>query len=224
IWKEPVELRLADGPPWGHAFQQFQLAVSRGNRRTARQAAAEAISGGARPEPFHLVLGRLAEDAGDAKEAAAFYSRAVLPPIPAPGGWAGLARLDSAAGRDAEAVEEWKRYFEAAPPDPNSYFWLAAAQGHLHDFEAAQDSLTHAIALEPSEPELYALSARLYGAAGDAANAVSRLRDEEKLRPIDRAAIAADGNFTAIADDPGWKAFLAEKSANPNAAAAPPKR
>jgi len=211
IWNEPVELRLSEGPPWGYSLQQFQLAVSRGNRSRARSAAGAAISLGAAPEPLHLVLGRLAENAGDAKEAESSYTRAVVPPKPAPGGWAGLARLDTAAGRDTDALRKWTRYFAAAPPDPNSLFFEAVAYGHLHDWEGAQDALARAIALDPSAAELYALSASLYGAAGDAASAIARLREEEEVRPVDREKIAADGNFAPIAGDEEWKAFLEEK-------------
>jgi tetratricopeptide (TPR) repeat protein len=211
IWQEPVELRLADGPPWGYPLQQFQLAVVRGNRARARSAAGAAISLGAAPEPLHLVLGHLAENAGDAKEAESSYTRALAPPKPAPGGWAGLARLDTAAGRDTEALGKWARYFAAAPADPNSLFFEAVAYGHLHDWEGAQDALARAIALDSSSADLYGLSASLYGAAGDASNAIARLREEEKIRPVDRRNVAADGNFTPIADDPGWKAFLDEK-------------
>ena len=211
IWNEPVELRLADGPPWAYALQQFQIAVAHGSRPRARSAAGEAISLGAAPQPLHLVLGHLAEDGGDAKEAESFYRRALAPPRRAPGGWAGLARLDGAAGRDTEALQEWTRYFAAAPPDPNSLFWEAVAYGHLHDYEGAQDALARAIALNASAADLYALSASLYGAAGDAPNAIARLREEEKIRPVDRAKIAADGNFAPIAEDGDWKTFLAEK-------------
>jgi tetratricopeptide (TPR) repeat protein len=211
VWNEPVELRLADGPPWGFSLQQFQLAVTRGNRSRARSAAGAAISLGAAPEPLHLVLGRLAEDAGDAKEAESSYTRAVAPPTPAPGGWAGLARLDGAAGRDTEALRKWTRYFGAAPPDPNSLFFEAVAYGHLHDWDGAQDALSRAIALDSSAADLYALSASLFGAAGDAGRAIARLRDEEKIRPVDRRTLAADGNFAPIADDADWKAFLEEK-------------
>ncbi|HET9796108.1 MAG TPA: tetratricopeptide repeat protein [Thermoanaerobaculia bacterium] len=211
IWNEPIEVRLSDGPPWGYPLQQFQLAVARGNRSRARAAAGAAISLGAAPEPLHLVLGRLAEEAGDVPEAQSSYTRALAPPKPAPGGWAGLARLDTAAGRDTEALRNWTRYFAAAPPDPNSLFFEAVAYGHLRDWEGAQGALARALSLDPSAADLYALSASLYGAAGDAANAIARLRDEEKIRPLDRSRLAADGNFTPIAEDPGWKAFLEEK-------------
>jgi tetratricopeptide (TPR) repeat protein len=216
VWNEPVELRLSDGSPWQYPLQQFQLAVTRRNRARARSAAAEAISRGARPEPLHLVLGRMAEDSNDPGEAIAAYTRAIAPPHPAPGGWAGLARLDVAAGRDAAALEKWRRYFDIVPADPNSLFWQAVAFGHLHDLPAAQTSVARAIDLDPLEPELHALSAKFYGAAGDAPNAIARLRELEKLAPIDRQILAADRNFAPIADDEKWRQFLAE-AAKPRA-------
>ena len=211
VWNEPVELSLSDGPPWVYALQQFQYAAVRRNRARARTAAAEAIARGARPQPLDLALGLLAEEAGDDRDAAAAYTRALAPPHPAPGGWAGLARLDSAAGRDTEAIENWTRYFAAAPADPNALFWEAVAWGHLHAFDEAQDALARAIELNPSAPEVYALSASLYGAAGDAASAIARLRDEERIRPVARGALASDGNFAPIAGDPAWRKFLDEK-------------
>lgn len=211
VSSEPIALRIADGPAWRYPFQQFQLAIRGGNRGRARAEAATAISLGAAPEPFHLMLGQLAEEAGDAPEAAAEYARALAPPRPAPAAWAGLARLDGAAGRDAGAIAKWQNYVAVVPADPNALFWIAVAQGRLRDFEAAQATLEKAIALDPSESQLYGLSARLFGAAGNAAAAIGRLREEQKTGSIDRAALAADGNFAPIADDPGWKAFLAEK-------------
>ena len=214
VWKEPIELELSDGPAWQYSLQQFQLAVSRRNRPRARAAAADAISRGARPQPLHLVLGRMAEEASEAAEARSAYARALAPPNPAPGGWAGLARLDSVAGRDAEAVQKWERYFAAVTPDSNSLFWLAVAQGHLHDYDIAQATIARAIEISPAEPDLYALSAKLYGAAGDAKSAIARLREEENLAALDRRELSADGNFAPLAEDGSWKAFLAEPPRN----------
>jgi hypothetical protein len=211
VWQEPIALRLSDGAPWQHSVHLFQLAIRASNRARARAAAAEAISLGAAAEPLHLVLGGLAEQLGDAPEAAAEYARALSLPRPAPGGWAGLARLAVAAGRDDESIADWEKYFALVPPDPNAYFWLAVAQGHRHDFEAAQVALASALALDPSEAQLYGLSARLYGAAGDAPAAIARLREQQRLAPIDRTAIAGDGNFAPIAANEEWKAFLDEK-------------
>ena len=211
VWREPIALRLSDGAPWEHSVHLFQLAIRGGNRVRARAAAAEAISLGAAPEPLHLVLGGLAEQLGDTAEAAAEYGRALSPPRPAPGGWAGLARLAAAAGRDDESIADWEKYFALVPADPNAYFWLAVAQGHRHDFEAAQVALARALALDPSEAQLYGLSARLYGAAGDAPAAIARLREQQRLSPIDRKAIAGDANFTPIANNDEWRAFLDEK-------------
>jgi hypothetical protein len=211
VWREPIALRLSDGAPWQHSVHQFQLAIRAGNRVRARAAAAEAISRGAAAEPLHLVLGGLAEQLGDPAEAAGEYARALSLPRPAPGGWAGLARLAVAAGRDDESIADWEKYFALAPADPNAYFWLAVAQGHRHDFEAAQVALARALALDPSQAQLYGLSARLYGAAGDAPAAIARLREQQRLSPIDRKAIAGDANFTPIASNDDWKAFLDEK-------------
>ena len=210
-WSEPIQLRLADGAPWQHALRLFQAAIRAGNRPRSRAAAAEAISLGAAPEPFHLVLGSLAEAHGDTSEAAAEYRRALAPPRPAPGAWAGLARLAVAAGRDDESVASWGNYFALVPPDLNSLFWLAVAQGHRHDFAAAQETIARALALDPSAAQMYELSARLYGAAGDASGAIARLREQQNLAPIDRKAIAADGNFAPIAENEAWKKFLDEK-------------
>lgn len=211
VWQEPIALHLGDGAPWQHSVHLFQLAIRSGNRDRARAAAAEAISRGATPQSLHLVLGGLAEQKGDAREASVEYTRALAPPRPAPGGWAGLARIAVAAGRDDESIAAWEKYFALVPADPNALFWLAVAQGHRHDFETAQVTLARAIALDPSEAELYGLSARLYGAAGDAPSAISRLREQEKLGPLDRKAIAADGNFAPIAASDEWKAFLEPK-------------
>jgi len=112
VWREPIALRLSDGAPWQHSVHLFQLAIRGGNRDRARAAAAEAISRGAAPQPLHLVLGGLAEQKGEPREAAVEYTRALVPPRPAPGGWAGLARLAVAAGRDEWAgavARHWVR-------------------------------------------------------------------------------------------------------------------
>jgi tetratricopeptide (TPR) repeat protein len=211
VWKEPIALRLSEGAPWQHSVHLFQLAIRNGNRDRARAAAAEAISRGAAPQPLHLVLGGLAEQKAEPREAAIEYTRALVPPRPAPGGWAGLARLAVAAGRDDDSIAAWQKYFELVPADPNALFWLAVAQGHRHDFGAAQATLARAIDLDPSAAELYGLSARLYGAAGDAPAAIARLRAQQNLAPLDRRTIAADGNFVPIAESPEWKAFLEEE-------------
>ena len=210
-WREPIELRLAEGAPWHHAVRLFQIAIRAENRPRARAAAAEAISLGAVPEPLHLVLGGLAEAHGDTGEAAADYRRALAPPRPAPGAWAGLARLAVAAGRNDESVAAWAKYFALVPADLDSLFWMAVAQGHAHDFAAAQTTIARALVLDPSAAEMYGLSARLYGAAGDATGAIARLREQQNLGPIDRKAIASDGNFSPIAENEEWKKFLEEK-------------
>jgi tetratricopeptide (TPR) repeat protein len=212
IWNEPVEVRLADSTPRNRILRRFQLAVSTREGDGARRAAAEAIAIGAAPEPLHFVLARLAEDQGHLPEASHEYELSLAPPVPAPGGLAGLARIAFAQGNSREAVENWDRYFAQTAPDPISLVLKAAALGRNGDGPAAQACLENAIAIAPERPEAYDLSARIAAAIqGDEATAILRLREEEKLRRIDRLALAGDPTFSLIANKAAWKAFLVEK-------------
>ena len=215
IWSEPVEIRLADTTPRNRILHSFQTAVAARDSTAAIAAAEQAVSAGAAPQPLHLVLGRLAEDLGDLPGASREFETALAPPKPAPGAWAGLARIAFDQSDYARSVENWDRYLATTAPDPASLILKAAALARNDEAPAAQDCLDKAILIDPGRPEAYDLSSRIAARQGDEARAISRLREEEKLRQIDRAAIANDPTFSLLAQGKAWKAFLAES---------PPKR
>jgi tetratricopeptide (TPR) repeat protein len=213
IWAEPVTLRLSGDSSRMLATARFQDAVGKRNLPRARVAADRAVSAGARPQPLALALGRLAEGENQPAVARQQYEAALRAPRPAPGAWAGLARLNAAAGDHEGAAQQWERYLAAVPPDAGSLSLLAISLGRLQKFPEARAAVARAIDLDPAEPALDGLAARLAGAAGDATGTIESLREEERQRPIDRGALAQDPNFVPIAQDLAWKAFLAEKPA-----------
>jgi tetratricopeptide (TPR) repeat protein len=211
IWKEPVEVHLAETTPRNRQLHRFQQAITQKNLTAAESTATDAIAAGASSGPLHLVLGHLHEELGQLPEAAREYGSAVSAPRPAPGGWAGLARIAFEQRNYPEAVGNWNRYLASTAPDPTSLVLKASALGHAGDAASAQDCLERAIAIDPARPEPYDLSSRIAAIQGDAATAISRLREEEKLRGIDRDVLARDPTFSLLADKAAWKAFLAEK-------------
>ena len=211
VWNEPVELRMADVTPLNRTLHRFQTALNARDRDAARRAAAEAVAGGAAAQPLHFVIGRLEEDLGHLPEAAAEYEASLAPPAPAPGAWAGLARISFEKKNYKESVADWDRYLERTAPDPTSLVLKAAALGRDSQGPAAQDCLAKAIEIDPARPEAYDLSSRIAAIQGDETTAISRLREEEKLRRIDRAALAEDPTYSLLAEKEAWKAFLAEK-------------
>jgi hypothetical protein len=210
VLREPIQVLADNAAPVQPWLERFQAAAARKSFDAAKEAAARAIALGARPQPINYTLGRLCEDRRDLAQSAAFYRKALTPPRPAPGGWAGLARVAMAQSRYEDVVRDFSLYFQAVAADPASLFLQAAAQGQLHEFEAAQETISRAIGIDPAAPELYALSARLAAADSDAGLAISRLREEEKLHAVDRSELSRDPGFAEIADRPEWKAFLAE--------------
>lgn len=211
IWKEPVELRLSDVTPQNRVLHRFQVAVNARDWEASRRTAAEAIAAGAAPQPLHFVLGRVAEDLGHLPEAAQEYEASLAPPAPAPGAWAGLARIAFERRNYREAVEDWDRYLSKTAADPTSLVLKAAALARDGDAPAAQECLQKAIDIDPARPESYDLSSRIAATQGDEATAIARLREEEKLRPIDRRTLSDDPTFSLLAEKAAWKAFLAEK-------------
>lgn len=211
IRKEPVELRLADVTPLNRVLHRFQVTVNARDWEAARRTAAEAVAAGAAPQPLHFVLGRVAEDLGHLPEASLEFEASLAPPAPAPGGWAGLARIAFERRNYHEAVEEWNRYLSKTAPDPTSLVLKAAALARDGDAPAAQECLVQAIEIDPARPESYDLSSRIAATQGDETTAIARLREEEKLRPIDRRLLADDPTFSLLVEKSAWKAFLAEK-------------
>jgi Tfp pilus assembly protein PilF len=211
VWSEPVEIRLSDNSQRARVLRQFQAAVSRQNLEGARRQAESAVELGAAREPLDFILGRLAEQQHDAKQASEFYERALSGPRPAPGAWAGLARLALFSENYAESVANWERYLAAAGRDPDSLFLLGVAHGKNRNFAAAQSALRAALAMEPSRPEFYEVSARIAALEGNVEFAISRFHEEERIQPIDRSLIGADPSFSSLADSKVWKEFLAEK-------------
>ncbi len=210
IWNEPVEIRMAETTPRNRALHRFQAGVSARDWNAATSAAGEAAAAGAAPQPLHFVLGRLAEELGRLPDASREFDRSLEPPRPAPGAWAGLARIAFQKEDYPRSVEDWDRYLEETSPDPSSLILKSAALARSEEWAAAQDSLARAIAIDPGRPEAYDLSSRIAAMQGDAAAAIARLREEEKLRSVDRAAIARDAAFAPLAENDAWKAYLAE--------------
>lgn len=207
-WREPVRLSLVPNLARERFVARFHGEVARRNLAAARSAAASALAAGSPLPPVALALGNLSEQLGRASEARQWFDRAVGSRDPAPGGWAGLARLAMREANWVEAEGFWKRYLEQTPADPTSLTFLAITQGRQRNFEAARATAAQALLLNPTDPDLLELSARLAGADGDAPRAIDFLRLEENLRPPDRKAIAVDPAFAPIADDPAWRAFL----------------
>lgn len=210
IYREPVELRGSPDERREVLLRNFDRALSRRDEAAARRALAEAAAAGARPQPLHFVLGRLYEELRIPSRAGEEFTQALKPPNPAPGALAGLARLAVAAGDADQALAQLDRYFALTTPDARTLSIKAVALGQKHDLDGAQQVLTQALALAPEEPALYDISARLAAAKEDAASAVDRLREEERLRPLSRQALAKDPDFRPIEDDPVWQSFLAE--------------
>jgi tetratricopeptide (TPR) repeat protein len=216
VLREPVELRLSGSTQVESILRKFHRALSRRDTSQARRALGEAVAAGVRPQPLHFVLGRAYEALRESQRAAEEYGQALKPPHPAPGAWVGLARLALAEGKSDEAIVDLDRYLEMTTPDAQSLYLKAIALAKKHDLGEAQEALTRAESLAPDEPVLYDLSARLSAAAGDATRTIDRLREEERLRPLDRATIAGDPDFAPLRDDPDWQAFLEEKKSPPS--------
>ncbi|MGH9442807.1 MAG: tetratricopeptide repeat protein [Thermoanaerobaculia bacterium] len=211
VWNEPVEIRTAETTAVNRTLHRFQTAVSSRDWNEARREARDAAAAGASPQPLHFVLGRLAEDLGHLPEASAEYERALEAPGEAPGAWAGLARIAFEKKSYLEAVQDWDRYLSLTAPDPMSLVLKAAALARTGDGPAAQQCLAQAIVLDPGRPEPYDLSSRIAAIQGDETTAIARLREEEKLRRIDRAALAEDPTYALLSEKAAWKAFLSEK-------------
>jgi tetratricopeptide (TPR) repeat protein len=207
-WREPVRLSLEPNLARERFVARFHAEVSRQNLAAARASAASALAAGSPVPPIALALGNLSEQLGRAPEAELWFERALSSPDPAPGGWAGLARLALRREKWADAEGLWKRYLAATPKDPTSLALLATAQGRQRNFTAARETIAQALALKSGDPDVLDLSARLAGADSDAAEAIDFLRREEAARPLDRKEIAGDPVFGPIADDPAWKSFL----------------
>jgi Flp pilus assembly protein TadD len=215
IYREPVAVRFSPNNPRLAVLRRFQEAIARREPSSAKELAAEAYALGARPQPLDLELGELYAEMNNRERATDSFHKALLPPRPAPGAWAGLARLALAAGNFDEASADLDQYIAATTPDPAVLSLKAIALAQNRDFVRAQVCLEEALDLEPLEPALFDLSARIAAAAGDAEIAVSRLRSEEKLRPIDRQSLAQDPAYRGLAGKAVWDEFLSEKKEEP---------
>lgn len=215
IYEEPVQLRIEPDNRLNLLLRSFQRAAARHDPDRARGALAAAVAAGARSQPLHFVLGRVYEEIREPELAEGEFRKALAPPSPAPGAWAGLARLALAANKPDDALVDLDNYLRMTAPDPQSLSLRAVALGRKHEIEEAQHVLDQALALDPDEPNLYDLSARLAAATADAATTIARLREEERLRPLDRETLGRDADFKPLAEDESWQTFLAERPKPP---------
>lgn len=213
IVREPVELHLDTDSPRSFFTSTLRHSVERGDLREAITLAARARAAGMEPQPTDYLIGHLAEKLRNAALARELYQRALAPPHPAPGAWAGLARLAMNDNQFAPALDNWEKYLSLVPPDPVSLALEAVCEGKLSNLPRAQQLAQQAIDLDPTQPGFYALSARLAAGSGDASGAVGYLRQEEKLAPLDRQELASDPAFAPIASNSVWQDFLTEPPA-----------
>jgi glycosyltransferase involved in cell wall biosynthesis/GT2 family glycosyltransferase len=121
-------------------------------------------------------------------------------------GWCALGEAWAAAGRQNQALQAYERALDcgeqsllpgAAPDDTAWQVRGGIARIHFarENYAAAADTLSHAVALNPSSPELRVMLAQAYEGAGQPAEAKGQLERAVAGSPGDAEAHLAFGDF-----------------------------
>jgi hypothetical protein len=212
-----IKERYAIPEPGTHELwresEQLALEAERDGRAAdASRHWAQALAKGAPPGPIEYQIGLAARGRGDIEHARQEFAKALDEREPAPGAARELASLDAAAGRNADAERNLRRYIEAAGPDPESLSLEAVLLTNLGKSAESLRSLQQARWLLGDAWRAAELEAQVRGRAGDAAGAVAVLRTLDAQGLANRSELRADPNYLPIATDPAWIAFINEGS------------
>lgn len=214
---EPYVLNPEPAAEHWRQFEQLALVAEReGQLDSARAQWARALAAGGPPGPIEYEIGLAARRHGDPEHARYELRRALAEKEPAPGAAKELASIDVAAGRLAEAEPMLERYLSMAGPDPEALSLLAVVRTNLGRSADALETIKRARALVGGEGwRGEELEAQVRARAGDAAGTITALRALEAQAPLDRATLRSDPAYLPIATDPGWVAFLNERTKTP---------
>jgi tetratricopeptide (TPR) repeat protein len=197
--------------PWKGAEEAAERAVRQRDFQRAQAEWSRALALGAARGPTLYRMARVARDRGFPEEALGLFEQALAQPDPAPGAARELAAYRLGERRDREARALLERYISGAGPDPETLWLLAVAESNLGNHPAGLEAVRAARAMLGDTADGAELEARVRARAADARGAVEALRRMEPARRLDRSALRADPAYLAIATDPVWIAFLAEK-------------
>lgn len=130
-----------------------------------------------------LAMGDLHRTQGNAKEATAYYERAVTDPALRVPGYLGLAEVASTQGQGKIAMEYFERARQMAPRNPR----IAQKRGyHLlvnGDVPGAIASYREALEYAPDDADLWSSLGGLYAISGDAAQASDAYERSLQIKP-----------------------------------------
>ncbi|BDU15952.1 tetratricopeptide repeat protein [Lysobacter auxotrophicus] len=130
-----------------------------------------------------LAMGDLYRAQGNAKQAVAYYERAVDEPALRVHAYLGLATVASAQGQGEQAMAYFERARELAPRDPK----VAQKRGyHLlvsGDFPGAIASYREALDYAPDDAALWSSLGGLYAVTGDPAKAIEAYERSLQIKP-----------------------------------------
>jgi tetratricopeptide (TPR) repeat protein len=197
--------------PWRASAAATLEALAAGDLEGARQKARVAVNLGADIGPLAYAIGRAENIAGDPAAATAQFQRALEASPPAPGAARELAAIDLAQGRGEAARERLTQYLATGGPDPEALTLLAVAALSARNNSQAIEAIDAARQIVGGGLRGAELEARIRARAGDAAGTVAALRPLDAAGMLDRSILRKDPAYVAIATDPVWERFLAEK-------------
>jgi hypothetical protein len=197
--------------PWRGPVAAALAAIDGGDLEGARSKARVAVGLGADAGPLAYAIGRAEHAAGNLPAAATEFAHALEAQPPAPGAARELAAMDLAQGRGEAARQRLLQYLSVAGPDPESLTLLAVAALSARNNPQAIEAIEAARQIVGGGLRGSELEARIRARAGDGSGAVAALRPLDAAGLLDRAALRKDPAFVAIATDPAWESFLAER-------------
>jgi tetratricopeptide (TPR) repeat protein len=197
--------------PWRAPAGASLDALAAGDLEGARQKAKVAVSLGADIGPLAYAIGRAENAAGDPATAETEFQRALEASPPAPGAARELAAIELAQGRGEAARERLTQYLATAGPDPEALTLLAVAALSARNNPQALEAIDSARQIVGGGLRGAELEARIRARAGDAAGTVAALQPLDAAGRLDRSLLRKDPAYVAIATDPVWERFLAEK-------------
>jgi tetratricopeptide (TPR) repeat protein len=106
----------------------------------------------------NFALGNLRLDQGNKSAAESYYLATLRLDSNHEGAYNNLGILALEEKHWSRAAKFFARAVQQDPGDAKTYYLIAQAQFHAHDFQNARIAIAHAIELNPAEPQFRALS------------------------------------------------------------------